>query len=416
MRASDSHVLAAPPQAAPPAFRIGAPDDVAEHEADAMADRALSGVLRRRCARGGHEDARLRRSGAAAVSAEAPRAVGRALQGPGRGLEAADRGFFGTRMGAAFDRVRVHAGPEADQAARSVGARAFALGHHLVFAQGEYRPRDPGGRRLLAHELAHTLQSGMVLRREDGPETGTKKEKKDGDVLTEGLKIVAEQAAKKEEVKKKVIEPLEKEAKSRWEELGTGGKAGVIGFGAAGWGIGIGTLLSTEKGRQTLSGFNLLAPTALVPGWPVTSFSFKPPEGGTGPYSFKLEFDGTRLLDALRPEGSKAPIASLSFDAAWTVDPSNDQWVAKTLKAKIGIVPGITLTGGLTEGPFLTAPFPVRTDEGDWITPMRSLPAPEGEKDKRPNIGGMLTIDFVKAPILPRRVREFLGGAPERKP
>jgi len=417
MRTGLNHADAAPPRAAPPAFRIGAPDDAAEHEADAMAARALSGVLHRRCDCGGQGERPLRRSGGSAVSAEAPRAVGRALHGPGQALDAADAGFLGARMGAAFDRVRLHVGPAADEAARSVGARAFALGHHLVFAQGEYRPRQAEGRRLLAHELAHTLQAGRVLRREERTQTAAKpEEKSDGEIIAEGLKTVAEQAAKKEEVKKKVIEPLEKEAKGRWEELGTGGKVGVVGFGAASWGLGIGALLGSEQGRQVLSDFNLLAPTALVPGWPLTSFSFKPPEASTGPYTFKLEFDGTRLLDALRPEGSTSPIASLSFDAAWSVDPATDQWAAKTLRARIGILPGVTLTGGLVEGPFLTDPFPVRTEAGEWITPMRSLPEPEGEKDKRPNIGGMLTIDFVKAPILPRRVREFLGGAPERKP
>lgn len=402
MRTGDNHARTAPTPGAPPTFRVGAANDAAEHEADLMADRALSGVLRR--------------SGGAGVTPDAPTAVGRALHSPSRPLDAAETGFLGPRMGASFGEVRVHAGPDANDAARSVGARAFALGQHLVFAQGEYRPREPGGRRLLAHELAHTLQDGAVLRREDGPPSGEKKDEKDGNVLVEGLKVVAEQAAKQEAVKKTIIEPLEKAAKRRWDALGTGTKAGAVSLGAAGWGIGIGTLLSTEKGRQTLSGVNLLAPTALVPGWPLTGFSFRPPEGGAGPYAFKLEFDGTRLLDALRPKGSNLPIASLSFDAAWTVEPATNTWVAKTLKAKIGIVPGITLTGGLIEGPFLTDPFPVRTDAGDWITPMRSLPAPEGEKDKRPNIGGMLTIDFVKAPILPRRWREFLGGAPERTP
>ncbi|MGL4555758.1 MAG: DUF4157 domain-containing protein, partial [Gemmataceae bacterium] len=37
-------------------------------------------------------------------------------------------------------------------------ARAYAVGHHIVFAEGHYAPHTPEGRRLLAHELAHVLQ------------------------------------------------------------------------------------------------------------------------------------------------------------------------------------------------------------------------------------------------------------------
>jgi hypothetical protein len=56
----------------------------------------------------------------------------------------------------------VHEGVEAAQAADSVGARAFAVGRHLVFGPGEYAPQRPAGERLLAHELAHALQQGLA--------------------------------------------------------------------------------------------------------------------------------------------------------------------------------------------------------------------------------------------------------------
>jgi Domain of unknown function (DUF4157) len=39
-----------------------------------------------------------------------------------------------------------------------VHARAYAVGRDVVFASGEYRPGTVSGERLLAHELAHTLQ------------------------------------------------------------------------------------------------------------------------------------------------------------------------------------------------------------------------------------------------------------------
>ena len=42
--------------------------------------------------------------------------------------------------------------------ARAVGARAYAVGQHAVFAAGSYAPHTKSGRRLLAHELAHVVQ------------------------------------------------------------------------------------------------------------------------------------------------------------------------------------------------------------------------------------------------------------------
>ena len=62
--------------------------------------------------------------------------------------------------------VRVHTGPTAATAARSVGARAFTVGRHVVFGEGAYQPETAAGQRLIAHELAHTAQPGPgVIRR-----------------------------------------------------------------------------------------------------------------------------------------------------------------------------------------------------------------------------------------------------------
>ncbi|MEA2223720.1 MAG: hypothetical protein QOH83_2096, partial [Solirubrobacteraceae bacterium] len=57
-----------------------------------------------------------------------------------------------------FADVRVHTGPLAAQAAREVGSRAFTVGRHVVFGEGEYWPGTATGHRLLAHELAHVVQ------------------------------------------------------------------------------------------------------------------------------------------------------------------------------------------------------------------------------------------------------------------
>jgi hypothetical protein len=68
--------------------------------------------------------------------------------------------------GVDFGRVRIHHGPQAAAAARAVQSRAFTVGSHLVFGDGEFQPRSNAGQRLLAHELAHVLQqTGPVIRR-----------------------------------------------------------------------------------------------------------------------------------------------------------------------------------------------------------------------------------------------------------
>jgi hypothetical protein len=162
-----AHAPAAARRAAAAAFRVGPADDAAERAANAIADRVLRrAVLRRRCRQCGEE--RLpHHSNGSGVSPEATTAVAAALAGPARRLDGGDAGLFAARLGIDPGRVRVRDGTEADRAARSVGARAFALGEDLVFARGEYRPETPGGRRLLAHELAHVAQdrSGTTLRR-----------------------------------------------------------------------------------------------------------------------------------------------------------------------------------------------------------------------------------------------------------
>lgn len=142
-----------------PAFRIGAPEDPAARAAEGVAERILAATVLRRACRHCEEEERLsRRGNGGSPSPDAATAVAAALAGLARRLDQDAAGFFGARLGIDTARVRIHDGTEADNAARSVGARAFALGEDLVFARGEYRPETPGGRELLAHELAHVAQ------------------------------------------------------------------------------------------------------------------------------------------------------------------------------------------------------------------------------------------------------------------
>lgn len=87
--------------------------------------------------------------------------------GGGSPLEPGARNFLEDRMGADFSDVRVHTGGRADESARSINAQAYTVGTDVVFRSGAYEPDTPGGRHVLAHELAHVMQQKA------GPVSGT---------------------------------------------------------------------------------------------------------------------------------------------------------------------------------------------------------------------------------------------------
>ena len=77
-----------------------------------------------------------------------------------------------SRFGYDFSQVRVHSDVEAASSARTLRARAYAVGHDIVFGPGQYAPATGEGNRLLAHELTHVLQHAgeapFVLSRKPG--------------------------------------------------------------------------------------------------------------------------------------------------------------------------------------------------------------------------------------------------------
>ncbi len=80
------------------------------------------------------------------------------LRSPGRPLDPEVRAEMEPRFGHDFSHVRVHTNSEAADSARSVNAAAYTVGHDVVFGPGRYEPQSGEGRRLIAHELAHTVQ------------------------------------------------------------------------------------------------------------------------------------------------------------------------------------------------------------------------------------------------------------------
>jgi hypothetical protein len=118
---------------------------------------AQAPMLQRRCACGGTPGpdgecaaCKARRLGvqrraAAAGPQIAPPIVHDVLRGPGRPLDPGVRGEMEARFEHDFSRVRVHNDTAAAASAKSVAARAYTVGSHVVFGGKPIRALYPGG-------------------------------------------------------------------------------------------------------------------------------------------------------------------------------------------------------------------------------------------------------------------------------
>ena len=147
---------------------IGRVDDPLEHEADRIADEVMRMSVSRipdtAATPRADSDFIARETSSKAtpstgtMASEAPDIVHEVLRAPGKPLDEATRAVFEPRLGHDFSRVRVHADGEAAKSARRLGARAYTVGHKIVFGAGRFAPEAHEGRRLIAHELAHVVQ------------------------------------------------------------------------------------------------------------------------------------------------------------------------------------------------------------------------------------------------------------------
>ena len=98
------------------------------------------------------------RSHADTPRTQAPPVVNDVLRSPGRPLDPSVRGEMEAHFGHDFSTVRVHTDGQAAESARAMNASAYTVGSDVVFGAGGYAPATFEGNRLLAHELAHTVQ------------------------------------------------------------------------------------------------------------------------------------------------------------------------------------------------------------------------------------------------------------------
>jgi hypothetical protein len=193
-----------------PKLSVSQPNDPDEHEADRVADAAVSDaptIVRRKCASceagipcgncGDESTVRLKRNGAQpGPSAASAMPALSFLRSGGRPLSRDTRRDFEGRLGADLGAVRVHEGPSAAKAATALNARAFTVGTDIAFAPGQFAPDTRSGRHLLAHELAHTLQpprpgqlpDDATLRRLTCTVSGPPQANPDADKVVQGVR------------------------------------------------------------------------------------------------------------------------------------------------------------------------------------------------------------------------------------
>lgn len=86
-------------------------------------------------------------------------------RGGGASLNASARGHFEQGLGADFSHVRIHTNAQAEEINRALSAKAFSFGRDVFFGAGQFQPDTDSGKILIAHELAHVMQGGDVVRR-----------------------------------------------------------------------------------------------------------------------------------------------------------------------------------------------------------------------------------------------------------
>lgn len=75
------------------------------------------------------------------------------------------RRFMEPRFGADFSAIKIHTDSRSAKLNRRLSARAFAYTNHIFFGDSQFAPDSQDGKRLIAHELTHTIQQGAAQQR-----------------------------------------------------------------------------------------------------------------------------------------------------------------------------------------------------------------------------------------------------------
>jgi hypothetical protein len=152
---------------------VGSVNDPMEAQADAVADQVMrmpeKGLIQRKCSHCEEEDKAQRKpltsfiqkkeaSGNTTVASDGISTKIQETKGSGASLDSSTKNFMESRFGTNFSNVRVHTDSQAVALSSELNAQAFTVGNDVYFNAGKYSPESADGKRLLAHELTHTIQ------------------------------------------------------------------------------------------------------------------------------------------------------------------------------------------------------------------------------------------------------------------
>lgn len=159
-------------------LNVNEPGDKYEQEADAVADAITQ-------APSGQENVQLKEHTPTGITnhvqanSETANQVSDPLQnkinsakGSGTALDGKTQAFMSGKFGIDFSKVRIHADDGAAGMNSELNAKAFTVGSDIYFNRGQYNPNSAEGKKLLAHELTHTVQQqhgGNAIQKQDDP-------------------------------------------------------------------------------------------------------------------------------------------------------------------------------------------------------------------------------------------------------
>jgi hypothetical protein len=221
-----------------------------------------------------------RRSAGEAAAFAVPPVVDEVLGSAGQPLDGSTRAFMEPRFGRDLQHVRIHNDAKASVSAKAVSALAYTVGQDIVFAEGQYRPASQEGQRLLAHELAHTVQQAGAR---PGPISGISQP---GDASEREADSVADQVMQ-------MAEPLSSGDRTKIPEDAHAGRITPImqrtvqmrrdqsKLSADGPGDETEDMTKAAEGQQRVSGNAAVPPRVLPQLGSGLSVQRAPPDGGT---------------------------------------------------------------------------------------------------------------------------------------
>ncbi len=140
-------------------------NDSLENEADAVADKVVNKQAGNNIQSSGEDKLQLKRISSNQKQSNAKKQVGdefdqnlRQAEKGGTEINEKTRAEMESGFGRDFQNVRIHKDARANKMSQSIGAKAFTHGNHIYFNSGQYQPENQKGKKLLAHELTHTIQ------------------------------------------------------------------------------------------------------------------------------------------------------------------------------------------------------------------------------------------------------------------